>query len=144
MKLSLLQCALCRFNALSAQEHFTWESPPRIDSPMSRCVRSQEVLPRLPCYFSRHNISKVPGGRGTKEFPVIRGQMFSIAVFIKLLKAMSLATSVSDPRGHIFCQRGNPLSVLNAGNSMKPMKPPHHRPSLPFSSPPSLCVCLYV
>lgn len=85
---------------------------------------------------------KVPGGRGTKEFPVIRGQIFSIAVFIKLLKAMSLATSVPDPRGHILCQRGNPLSVLNAGNSMKPMKP--HPPSIPPFLIPSLPLCMFV
>lgn len=85
---------------------------------------------------------KVPGGRGTKEFPVIRGQMFSIAVFIKLLKAMSLATSVPDPRGHILCQREITLSVLNAGNSMKPMKPPP--PSIPPFLIPSLPLCMFV
>lgn len=136
MKLSLLQCALCRFNTLSTQEHYTWESPPRTDSNVFRLTR---FFPDSPATSQGARLPKVPCGWGrTKEFPVIRGQMLSIAVYIKLLKAMSLATSVSDPRD-TFLVREKTLYQ----RWMYEVPPPHF-PSLPLSSPPSLCVCMYV
>lgn len=102
--------------------------------PDSPATSQDTILPKVPWQV---------GGGATKEFPVIRGQMPSIAIYIKLLKAVSLATSVSDLRGHILCQRGNPLSVLNAGNSMKPMKPPPPTSIPPFLIP-SLPLCMFV